>query len=292
MDELIIILVRGIGSGAVFALVAMSLNIVFNASGILNFAQGHLLVVAGVLSFLFYPAGGSVGTWIVALVLVTLGTAAITALQGWLVLLPLRSSVEQHSWIVTTLASSVIIGALITLSMGPSALDVKNPFGSFKLLGTNVPYVYVGLLVLTLVIYFAVRWFQKSMLIGLALNALSQDLDAARAAGASTRKLQVLAFGISGLMMGLTGILGASVIGISEANALHYLVYGFVVAIVGGLGNNTGALIAGPIFGVILMMVTFYMGNQWQTPLALAVIILILMLRPRGIFGRVHARRV
>jgi len=292
MGELAIILIRGVGSGAVFTLVAMSLNIVFNASGILNFAQGHLLVLAGVLSFLFYPAGGSVGTWIFALILVSILTAAITAFQGWLILLPLRSSVEQHSWIVTTLATSVILGALVTLTMGPNALDVKNPFGSLQVAGTEVPYVYIGLIGLTVAIYLAVRWFQKSALIGLALNALSQDLDASRAAGGSTRKLQVLAFAISGLMMGLTGILGASVIGISEANALTYLVFGFIVAIVGGLGNNTGALIAGPIFGVLLMLVTFSLGNKWQTPLALAVMIVVLMLRPRGIFGRVHARRV
>jgi len=186
----------------------------------------------------------------------------------------------------------VILGAIVTLTMGPNALNVKNPFGAFELAGTDIPFVYVGLVVLTVLVYLAIRWFQKGMLVGLALSALSQDLDASQAAGASTRKLQVLAFGISGLMMGLTGILGASVIGISEANALNYLVFGFIVAIVGGLGNNTGALITGPIFGVLLMLVTYYLGNEWQTPLALAVIILVLMLRPRGIFGRVHARRV
>ncbi|MEH3033696.1 MAG: branched-chain amino acid ABC transporter permease [Aeromicrobium erythreum] len=205
---------------------------------------------------------------------------------------PLRSSVEQHSWIITTLAASIVIGALVTLSMGPNALSVKNPFGTFTVAGTRVPFIYVGLVVLTGAVFLALRWFQRRFLVGLALSALSQDLEAARAAGASTRRLQVLAFAIAGLITGITGYLGASVIGISESNALQYLIFGFIVAVVGGLGNNTGALIAGPIFGVLLMYVTYQAGNQLQTPVAVAVIVGILMLRPQGIFGRPHARRV
>lgn len=292
MDELSIILVRGIGSGSVYALLAMSLNVIFNASGILNFAQGHLLVVAGVLAFLWYPDGGGVGAWVLVMLLVASSTAVLTGVQGLLTLLPLRSSVEQHSWIITTLAFSIIAGALVTLSMGPNALSVKNPFGTFTLVGTQVPYIYMGLVVLTGLVYFALRWFQRTFLVGLALSALSQDLEAARAAGASTRQLQVFAFGIAGLILGLTGYLGASVIGISETNALEYLIFGFIVAVFGGLGNNKGALIAGPIFGVVLMYVTYEAGNELQTPVAVALIVGVLMVRPQGIFGRPHARRV
>ncbi|WP_159085900.1 branched-chain amino acid ABC transporter permease [Aeromicrobium chenweiae] len=292
MDELSIILIRGIGSGSVFALLAMSLNVIFNASGILNFAQGHLLVVAGVLAFLWYPEGGGVVIWLLCLLAVAAGMAVLTGFQGLLTLLPLRSSVEQHSWIVTTLAASIITGALVTLSMGPNALSVKNPFGTFSFAGTQVPYIYLGLIALTVIVYLALRWFQRTFLVGLALSALSQDLEAARAAGAATRQLQVLSFAIAGVVLGLTGFLGASVIGISESNALQYLIFGFIVAVVGGLGNNTGALIAGPIFGVLLMYVTYEWGNQLQTPLAVAVIVAVLMLRPQGIFGRPHARRV
>lgn len=292
MDELLIILVRGIGTGAVFALVAMSLNVIYNASGILNFAQGSLLVVAGVLAYLLYPAGGSVGVWFLNLVVVAALMAVIAGLQGLLTLLPLRSSVEQHSWIVTTLAASIILGALVVLTMGPSPLIVSDPFGTFSLVGTQVPFIYLGLIILTALVYTGLRWFQRRFLIGLALNALSQDLDAARAAGASTRKLQVLSFAIAGLVLGLSGYLGASVIGISESSALQYVVYGFIVAVVGGLGNNTGALVAGPAFGVLVMFVTYQFGNDWQTPLGLAVIVAVLMLRPQGVFGRLHARRV
>ncbi|AWB93246.1 branched-chain amino acid ABC transporter permease [Aeromicrobium chenweiae] len=270
----------------------MSLNVIFNASGILNFAQGHLLVVAGVLAFLWYPEGGGVVIWLLCLLAVAAGMAVLTGFQGLLTLLPLRSSVEQHSWIVTTLAASIITGALVTLSMGPNALSVKNPFGTFSFAGTQVPYIYLGLIALTVIVYLALRWFQRTFLVGLALSALSQDLEAARAAGAATRQLQVLSFAIAGVVLGLTGFLGASVIGISESNALQYLIFGFIVAVVGGLGNNTGALIAGPIFGVLLMYVTYEWGNQLQTPLAVAVIVAVLMLRPQGIFGRPHARRV
>ncbi|WP_248963164.1 branched-chain amino acid ABC transporter permease [Sphaerisporangium perillae] len=294
MDEAVIILIRGIGSGAVYTLVAMSLNVIYNATGVLNFAQGQLLVVAGVFTYLWYPDSSGTGSlpWIAVLLAVTLVVTLVAALQGWLTLLPMRSGSDQHSWIVTTIAASIVIGAVMIFVIGPRTLALKNPFGFFPLAGTQVPYVYLAISVLAVVVHLALRWFQRRYLVGLALNALSQDLDAARTAGISTLPLQVLSFAIAGAILGLTGYLGGHVIGVAESNALHYVIFGFIVAVVGGLGNNTGALVAGPVFGVLLMLVSFQLGGSAEIPLALAVIVIVLMLRPEGIFGRLHARRV
>src|SRR5882762_4645795 len=113
MDDLLIILVRGIGAGSVFALVGMSFNIVFNSSGILNFAQGNMLVLGGLFAFLVLPGAPSVAQWWVFLPLVAVALAVLLAAQGAITLAPLRSSVEQHSWLITTLAASVIIGGIL-----------------------------------------------------------------------------------------------------------------------------------------------------------------------------------
>src|SRR5215210_7382098 len=116
MDELVIILVRGIGIGAVFSLVAMSFNIVHNASGILNFAQGNLLVLGGLFGFFTLPQEPELLRWLLLVPAAALLFAAVVALQGYVTLLPLRSSVEQHSWLITTLAVSVMIGAFILIA--------------------------------------------------------------------------------------------------------------------------------------------------------------------------------
>ena len=118
MEELAVILVRGLGLGAVFALVAMSLNAVHRASGIFNFAQGAMMVLGGIIAARYMPNVPDPYRWLLFLPVATVALAAIMTIQGYITLLPLRSSVEQHSWLVSTLAVSVLIGAVILLIQG------------------------------------------------------------------------------------------------------------------------------------------------------------------------------
>src|SRR5258705_7103933 len=161
MDELIIILVRGIGMGAVFSLVAMSFNVVHSSSGILNFAQGNMLVLGGLFGFFTLTQQPDAARWLLLLPAAALFYAALLAAQGWLTLLPLRSSVEQHSWLITTLAVSVIIGAVILIAQDPFALSVKSPFANFALLGTRTPTPYALTIVLALIWYAGLYWLHK-----------------------------------------------------------------------------------------------------------------------------------
>lgn len=296
MDETVIILVRGIGAGAVYSLIAMSLNVIYNATGVLNFAQGQLLMLSGVMTYLLLPAG-IVATsllWYPIGLLILVVVAAVAALQGLLTLLPMRRvrGAEQHSWIITTISADIIIGAIVILTLGPNTLAMRNPFGSFDLVGTQAPIVYLVLIGLVVVVWAALRIFQRKSLTGLALNALSEDLDAAKANGMRTMRLQIIAFAIAGAITGLTGFVGGYVLHISADQSLHYVIFGFIVAVVGGIGNNFGALIAGPIFGVLMLFISFYLSGGAEVPLALAVLVIVLLLRPQGIFGRPHARRV
>src|SRR3954454_22238103 len=142
MDELLIILVRGIGAGSIFALLGMSFNVVFNASGILNFAQGNMLVLGGLFAFLALPSQPDALHWWLSLPLVTAMLGVLLAAQGAITLLPLRSSVEQHSWLITTLAASVIVGAILLIYQGTAQQSVRSPFPSIRFLGTLVPAIY------------------------------------------------------------------------------------------------------------------------------------------------------
>src|SRR5512134_1012282 len=187
MDELVIILVRGIGLGAVYSLVAMSFNVVHNSSGILNFAQGNMLVLGGLFGFFMLPQEPGVGYWLLLVPAAALAYAALLAVQGYVTLLPLRSSVEQHSWLITTLAVSVIIGALILIAQGPHALSVKSPFPNFSLLGTRTPTPYALAVTLALMWYAGLHWFHTRTTTGLAMSAIAQDLEAAQAVGIRVR---------------------------------------------------------------------------------------------------------
>ncbi|MCW5721153.1 MAG: branched-chain amino acid ABC transporter permease [Devosia sp.] len=291
LSEIIIVVVRGIAIGSIFSIIAMSFNIVHNATGIFNFAQGNIFILGG---FGAYILANQVGleTWIPMLIVVSLAIAALVALQGWITLLPLRSSVEQDSWLISTVSISVIIAAVMLLTQGPFAFTVLGPTPSFRLLGSKTPGAY-GLAIGAMVVWFLVlRFFLRRTFTGLAISALSQDFDAARAAGLPVRRLQLIAFAISGLVVGSVGFLVAPVISVSPDSGMRYVLNGFVAAVVGGIGNNTGTLIGGPLVGVIAMLTAYKFGGAYQDLASLIVLVVILMLWPQGLFGRAAARRV
>jgi branched-chain amino acid transport system permease protein len=292
MDELAIILVRGIGLGAVYSLVAISFNVVHSSSGILNFAQGNMLVLGGLFAFFTQPAEPSVTGWLLLVPAAGLLLAAVLGVQGALTLWPLRSSVEQHSWLITTLAVSVIIGAVILIAQGPFALSVRSPFPGFAVLGTRTPTPYLLAVLLALLWCGALHWFHTRTLTGLAMSAIAQDLEAARAAGLRVRRLQLYAFGLSGAIVGSAGFVAAPVLSISADSGIIYVVNGFIAAVIGGLGSNAGALVGGPLVGVASMWAAYRYGGQLQNAVSLALLIGVLMIRPQGLFGRTTARRV
>jgi branched-chain amino acid transport system permease protein len=291
LSEILIIALRGVAIGSIFAMIAMSFNIVHGATGILNFAQGNMLVLGGYGAF-FLANGAGLGLWLVMLIVTGIVIAAILAFQGWITLLPLRSSVEQDSWIISTVAVSVIVGALLLITQGPFAYSVKGVVPPFKILGVRTPGAY-GLAIGCMLFWFvALRWFSRKTFVGLAISALSQDFDAARAAGLPVRRLQLVAFAISGLMVGTAGFLVAPVISVSSDAGLRYVLNGFVAAVVGGIGSNLGTLIGGPLVGVVTMLTAYRIGGAYQDLASLLVLVAILMLRPQGLFGRTSARRV
>ena len=291
LSEIAIIVVRGVAIGSIFAIIAMSFNIVHGATGILNFAQGNMFVLGGFAAFFLANQAG-VSWWLLMLPVAGLLVAALVTFQGWITLIPLRSSVEQDSWIISTVSVSVIIGAILMITQGPFAYTVSNMVPSFRVFGVRTHGAYALAIGAMLFWFFALRFFMRKTFIGLAISAISQDLDAARAAGLPVRRLQLIAFAISGLIVGTAGFLVAPVISISPDAGMRYVLNGFVAAVVGGIGSNLGTLIGGPLVGVVTMLTAYRIGGSYQDLASLLVLVGILMLRPQGLFGRVAARRV
>ena len=291
-DELAIVVVRGIGLGAIFSLVAMSMNIVYGATHILNFAQGNMFVLGGFFAIVAFGGGSSVPVWLALIPVAALALAAAVSVQGWITLLPLRQSTEQNSWLITTMAASIMISAVLLLSMGPWASTARSPLGPVTLFGVRTPSPYVATAALALFWYLALRLFLTRTLTGLAVSALSQDLEAARAAGLKVRRLQLLSFAISGLIVGSAGFVAAPLITISSDAGVRYVLNGFIAAVIGGMGSNSGALIGGPLVGIVAMLATYTVGGEFQSLVSLLLLVAMLLLRPEGIFGRAGARRV
>jgi len=292
LQEISFIMIRGLGAGALLSLVAMSFNIVHRSSHILNFAQGNLLILAGLMAVLFYAPDASVWFWVLSLLATAVIMGVLVGAQGYMTLVPLNYSMERDSWLITTMAVSVIVGAILLLTQGPFVLTAISPFPNFSMFGVSSPAPYALCILLAAVWYVGLHWFVTRWPAGLAINALSQDYDAARAAGLPVRRLQVLAFVISGVILGTAGFVAAPMMTISPDTGFRYVINGFIATIIGGMGNNTGAIIGGPIVGVVSMLATYQLGGEYESTVLFALMIVVLMLRPQGIFGNTAARRV
>jgi branched-chain amino acid transport system permease protein len=292
MQELSLVLVRGIGLGSVYSLVAMSLNVTYNSSSILNFAQGDWLVMGALFALLLGAGGMSAIVWISVAIFVGLLVALAMTIQGELTLLPLKSSVAQHSWLVTTLAASAIIESLILIWEGPQVIIVRSIVGNFSFLGVTHSVVYPLFLLLAVAVFFGLKLFQSRTLTGLAMNALRQDLEAARSAGLWVRRLQLFSFALSGLIVGLTGFLGAPILGLAQASGSTIAFGGFVALVIGGMGSQSGALMGGPVLGVLTQLTILVVGSQFQDAVPLVLLVLVLLVKPEGVFAHATARRV
>jgi len=294
LQEYAIILVRGVGLGAVYSLVAMSFNIVKSSSGVLNFAQGNLLVLGGLGA---YVASGLFAEqtelqWWMMLPVVAVVVAVLLAAQGYLTLLPLRYDSAEQSWLITTMAVSIVISGVLMLAQGPDALNVRPMFPAARMFGMRVPSALLMSIVLAVVCYFALAWFHTRTLVGLAISALWQDQIAARAAGLQVRRLQIIAFSVSGLIVGAAGYIAAPVISLTPDGGSRYVLSGFVTLVVGGVGSNLGALIAGPLVGVVAVLAAYKIGGQFQGITTMLLLVGLLLLRPQGLFGDTSARQV
>lgn len=291
LSEILIIVIRGVAIGSIFATIAMSFNIVHSSSGIFNFAQGNMFILGGFAAYLLANSG-EFGMWLAMLPVAAILVALLVTVQGYMTLLPLRSSVEQDSWIISTVAVSVIMGAALLITLGPYAYSVSAVAPNFWILGTRTPGAY-ALAVFAMLFWFAaLTLFLRRSFTGLAISALSQDFDAARAAGLPVRRLQLIAFAISGVIVGSVGFMVAPMVSVTADSGLRYVLNGFVAAVVGGIGSNAGTLIGGPLVGVVTMLTAYKIGGAYQDFASLLVLVFILMVRPKGLFGRTSARRV
>lgn len=292
LNEFLFIAIRGICHGAIFSLVAISFNLIVNATTVVNFAQGASFVLAGFVAAAFLHDTPTITTWFAVSLLVMLASALWMVIQGYIILLPLRFSSEQDSWLITTMAISVIIGAIILLTKGPYEQVVKTPFPAFTFAGTRTPAPYLLCVALAVFWYFALRLFMNKTRVGLAMSAIAQDFDAALAAGIRVRPLQLLSFAISGIVIGSAGFVAAPIVPLTPDSHIGFVVSGFIAAVIGGLGNNLGALIGGPILGLISVAANYTVGNEYQSAVALVLLVGVLLFRPEGFLGRTSARRV
>jgi branched-chain amino acid transport system permease protein len=289
-------LVYALTIGSVYALVAFGYGLVFSTTRIVNFAQGTLVVVGGYLGWWLFARAFDGG---VPLVLVTLIVIALSALVGLafdlIAVAPLGrfDPGTNMGWLVTTFGAGVVAQEIVAKTISDTGQSLPALTSSlFGWRGSSVQDVPIRpsdvvLVVVTIGVVIGLELLQRRTRIGRAFRAVAQDRQAASLMGINPTAMVVLSFMIAGAVAALAGILIAPRLGVRFNVSLNLGVFGFVAAVIGGLGSTRGAIVGGYLIGLIggIVGVLSSRASTYEPLAVFGVFVLVLALRPAGLFG-------
>ncbi len=287
-------LLNGVLLGAGYALFALGFTLMFGVLRVINLTYGFYFS-AGAFVALFLTRDAGFGIW-TALPLAAMAAGAMAVVLDWLLLARLRRrGAPELASLMVTLGGVLALYAASTALLGP---DIRRlPPGlvagaPFEFFGLRVTMAQLLILLASLVLVGGLVWLLHGTRLGLAIRAMAEKPDAAGLMGIDTGRIAALVSFVSGCLAGAGGVL----IGLNF-NAIHpymgetMMLRGFVVVIVGGLGDIRGALIAGLALGVVEVLTAGYVDSGLKEAVAFAILVAVLWTRPSGLFGRPELRR-
>ena len=281
------ILSYGLAVGAVYALIGITYNVMFSASRVFSFTAGMLGMLGGVLGALFISKMGL--PVIVGFVLVLACGAVLGVITEVLTVRPVLKSIEQHLYVLSTLAFALMVQQLVAVEYGTEA----QPFPRLIPIGPGWldQQFWLPMLACAVTIVGLELLYRKT-LIGRAFLAIAEDSYAARALGLPETQLRMASFALAGVIGTLAGFTGAEMLLAFFGNQSILNFYGFVPVALGGMGSNRGAVVGGLALGLFQQAANFLVGGIFAAVAVFVVFIIVLLLRPEGLAGAAAARRV
>lgn len=291
-------LASGLALGCKYALVALGFVIIFKATGVINFAQASFVLLGGYMTF------NAVNTWGWNFYLAVLFAMAAGAVLGMLVeYLILRRMIGEAPFtlVMVTIGILYIVDNVVTAVWGPDPKNLGDPWGlTVRNLG-DVPIADkdIWTVVFTAAVLAAFFVFFRYSSLGLAMRATALDQEAAMAQGISARRIYRVSWAIAGLVAALAGAVLSAGSGALHPGVGQIALVAFPAMILGGLDSPLGAVVGGLIIGIVQQMTALYgpeylewFGNGFELVSPYLVMILILLVRPYGLFGTKEVRRV
>ncbi len=285
-------LITGLGLGSMYGLLALGFYVTYAVSNTVNFAQGSSMMLGAVLTFTFAVTLG----WPMWSAVVL--SLALCALWGVIVeRIAVRPFAVRGSnaWLLATVALGIVLENVVLFTFGkdprgmpPSPLTTEG----FYVAGIKVQLMQVVIPVAGLLIAVVLHLFSYRTRYGKALLAVVQNPDAARLMGVNVTGAIVITFALSGLFAGIAGILIAPLFTISSTMGTLFGIKAFAVAILGGITNAWGVVVAGLIYGLVEALITALFGSTYTQIATFTLVIVALAARPRGLFGRAEVKKV
>ena len=290
MSELLQFLLSGVTVGAVYALVALGFTIIYNASDVVNFAQGEFVMLGGMITVMAYTAGAPLP---LAALLAVVVTAALGVAMNKLAIEPARGA-PVVSLVIITIGVSIFIRGASQLVFGKQihtfpAFSGDDPL---HILGATILPQSLWVIAGSVAVFIGLWLFFTRTLLGRAVLATSNNRLAAQLVGINTPFVMTLSFAMSAGIGALAGVLVTPITMTSYDVGLAFALKGFAAAMLGGMGNPKGALVGGFLLGVLEGLTAGYISSQYKDAAAFIVILAVLFFLPQGLFGRKSTDRV
>ncbi len=284
-------LITGLTVGATYGLTALGFTIIFNTTGVINFAQGEFVMLGGMMSVYFMHALGLGEP--AAVILAVLGATMAGALVERLAIRPVRDC-PAINLVIITIGVSILIRGLAMLLWGKDT-HVLEPFSGnqpIMFLGAAIMPQAIWVLVISLFLLGALKLFFSGTINGKAMLACSYDPKASSLVGIGVQRMVLLSFMISALVGAVDGVILAPITMTSYDVGIMLGLKGFVAAVLGGLGNGLGAVVGGLLVGILEAMGAGYISSAYKDAIPFVLILFILFFMPRGLFGGKSTDRV
>jgi branched-subunit amino acid ABC-type transport system permease component len=275
------LLLPGLTTGCVYALVALGFVLTANVSGVVNFAQGEFVMLGGIVAAALVAQG--LPLW-AAIIIATVVGAAVAAAQERLTLAPVRDA-PHFIRITITLGVAVVLRGIVLLLFGkdPLFLPGFTGEGTFTLAGAVLPVQSLWVWAATASLLAATFWFLKFTDTGRAVRACSINLRAARLMGIDAERLTLLIFALAGASGALVGVVITPIVLATWDAGVSYGLKGFIGAILGGMRNPVVAVLGGLGIGVVESLAAGYVSSGYKDAIVYGILIVYLLIRG-GVF--------
>ncbi len=299
MNILSQLIVSGIAVGMIYGVIAFSYQLTFATSKTLNFGQGEALMLGALvglttINFLIGQALGTLWAYLLMLPIVFAFGLAQGAVVEWLGVRQAVKAKSEAGWIMATIALGIIFRNLAENIWGRDALRFPSPLPEAALtIGpVRIQPMEIAIVIGALAIMLAVEIFNRRSIFGKAVVATANDRDAAGLMGIDTRRVITFSYALSSMTAAFAGVLIAPVTLTGATMGAVLGLKAFAVAIIGGLSSGMGVIVGGLILGITETLTGYYISTGYKDVPGLVLLLLVLSLKPSGLFGRATIKKV
>ncbi len=284
-STLILTIMWGAAIGCIYVLLATGLNLIFGVMKLVNFAHGELLMIGAYIGFTFVAA---LGVNVYVAVLLSMGLVALIGIGVERLTFRRVLGSEKLNEIFVSLGLILIFDNVAVLLWGDKSKRLISPFENLSLsLGeASIRVDWLIAILIVIVILISLLFLIKKTKIGMAMRATSQRSQTSMLMGINIERIYIFTFALGAALAGAAGVLYGIIFPFNPYIGALPTIKAFAIIILGGLGSIPGAVIGGLLYGIAEQTAAITIGSIWRDAVAFTVLIIVLILRPEGLFGK------